>query len=61
MTQFCRKFFQEVLHDSHACPQCKRAWEEVEDEDAIFDEIGGMNWQERSEEEQAGLDCHGQP
>ena len=61
MTQFCRKFFREEPHDVASCIQCKKAWEEVQKEDAIFDELDGQSWQERTEEEQAALDCHGQP
>ena len=58
MTQFCRKFFREEPHDVASCPQCSKAQAEIEQENLI--QVDGPLYT-RSEEEQAALDCHGQP
>ena len=60
MTQFCRNFFSEKPHDINACPQCTKAYNEIKKEEEILAEVEGPLYF-RTEEEQAGLDCHRQP
>lgn len=52
MKLFCRKFWTD---DDHMCPQCAEVLEEAEKEMERCPCI------ERTEEDKAALDCHGQP
>lgn len=60
MNEFCRKFFQEEVHDVEKCPQCRETWAEIKREDAIIGEVGGPLYH-RTTLERAALNCHGQP
>lgn len=53
MNKFCPAFCMN-------CDKCKKAWEEVQREEAALSDVEGPLYV-RTEEEKAALDCHGQP
>lgn len=60
MIKFCNLFFTQKPHNIDLCPQCSAVWAKIQQEQEVLDQITGDLYCQ-TEEEKAGLNCHGRP